>query len=158
MRRKTRAMIGPGQTNTCATATRRRGRFGWSKRSATPGTKTEGNALIGYGMATATYPANRSAAQAVVRLLPAEECLWFGNAGPRHRHVHDHGAAGCGGTRNRSQDGGGKLGDSTLPKAPVSGGSQSSASVLPAIQDATTQLKLSWPISPSPTRVLLCMV
>jgi xanthine dehydrogenase YagR molybdenum-binding subunit len=35
-----------------------------------------------------------------------------------------------------------KLGDSTLPKAPVSGGSQSSASVLPAIQDATTQLKL----------------
>ena len=35
-----------------------------------------------------------------------------------------------------------RLGDSTLPKAPVSGGSQSSASVLPAIQDATTQLKL----------------
>jgi xanthine dehydrogenase YagR molybdenum-binding subunit len=35
-----------------------------------------------------------------------------------------------------------KLGDSTLPKAPVSGGSQSSASVLPAIKDATTQLKL----------------
>jgi xanthine dehydrogenase YagR molybdenum-binding subunit len=35
-----------------------------------------------------------------------------------------------------------KLGDSTLPKAPVSGGSQSSASVLPAIEDATTQLKL----------------
>ena len=35
-----------------------------------------------------------------------------------------------------------KLGDSTLPKAPVSGGSQSSASVLPAIQDATSQLKL----------------
>jgi xanthine dehydrogenase YagR molybdenum-binding subunit len=35
-----------------------------------------------------------------------------------------------------------KLGDSTLPKAPVSGGSQSSASVLPAVQDATAQLKL----------------
>ncbi len=35
-----------------------------------------------------------------------------------------------------------ELGDSRLPKAPVSGGSQSSASVLPAIQDATTQLKL----------------
>jgi xanthine dehydrogenase YagR molybdenum-binding subunit len=35
-----------------------------------------------------------------------------------------------------------KLGDSTLPRAPVSGGSQSSASVLPAIKDATTQLKL----------------
>jgi len=31
-----------------------------------------------------------------------------------------------------------KLGDSSLPKAPVSSGSESSASVLPAIQDATT--------------------
>ena len=45
-------------------------RFGRSKQSATPGTKTEGNYVIGYGMARATYPANRSAAQAVVRLLP----------------------------------------------------------------------------------------
>jgi xanthine dehydrogenase YagR molybdenum-binding subunit len=35
-----------------------------------------------------------------------------------------------------------RLGDSVLPQAPVSGGSQSSASVLPAIHDATTQLKL----------------
>jgi xanthine dehydrogenase YagR molybdenum-binding subunit len=35
-----------------------------------------------------------------------------------------------------------KIGDSTLPKAPVSGGSQSAASVLPAVMDATTQLKL----------------
>ncbi len=45
-------------------------RFGWSKRSTAPGTMSEGNLLVGYGMATATYPANRSAAQAVVRLLP----------------------------------------------------------------------------------------
>ena len=49
-------------------------RFGWSKRSATPCTVTEGNAMIGYGMATATYPANRSAAQAVVRMLPGAGC------------------------------------------------------------------------------------
>ena len=45
-------------------------RFGWSKRSATPLTLLEGNSWVGYGMATATYPANRGAAQAVVRLLP----------------------------------------------------------------------------------------
>ena len=37
-------------------------RFGWEKRRATPGQMVEGNKLIGYGMATATYPANRSAA------------------------------------------------------------------------------------------------
>jgi xanthine dehydrogenase YagR molybdenum-binding subunit len=35
-----------------------------------------------------------------------------------------------------------KLGDSTLPKAPVSGGSQSAASIGPAIQDAAQQAKL----------------
>ncbi len=31
-------------------------RFGWSKRSATPGTRREGDWLIGMGVATATYP------------------------------------------------------------------------------------------------------
>ncbi len=38
-----------------------------------------------------------------------------------------------------------KLGDSTLPKAPVSGGSQSTASVGPAVAEAAhqAQLKLS---------------
>jgi len=35
-----------------------------------------------------------------------------------------------------------KLGDSLLPKAPVSGGSQSAASVCPAIREAATQAKL----------------
>jgi xanthine dehydrogenase YagR molybdenum-binding subunit len=35
-----------------------------------------------------------------------------------------------------------KLGDSMLPKAPVSGGSQSTASVTPAVQDAAMQAKL----------------
>lgn len=118
-------------------------RFGWSKRSATPGTQTEGNALIGYGMATATYPANRSAAQAVVRLLPGGR-MFVGSG------THDLGtgtytimaqqtAAGLGVDPAMVEV---KLGDSDLPKAPVSGGSQSSASVLPAIQDATNQLKL----------------
>src|SRR5579875_1975799 len=49
-------------------------RFGWDKVAhlhATPGTVIEGNELIGYGMATATYTANRSAANATVRLLPS---------------------------------------------------------------------------------------
>ena len=45
-------------------------RFGWSKRNAEPKQRIEGNELIGYGMATALYPANRSAAQALVRVLP----------------------------------------------------------------------------------------
>ena len=50
-------------------------RFGWSKRNPKPGQVVEGNDLIGYGMATATYPANRSAAQAVVRILPGGKVM-----------------------------------------------------------------------------------
>jgi xanthine dehydrogenase YagR molybdenum-binding subunit len=118
-------------------------RFGWSKRNPQPGSTREGNQLIGWGMATATYPANRSAAQAVVRILP-----------------NGHGFVACG-----SQDLGtgtytimaqtagnalgidprwveAELGDSTLPKAPVSGGSQSAASIGPAIEAAAMQAKL----------------
>jgi len=118
-------------------------RFGWSKRSATPGTMIEGNALIGYGMATATYPANRSAAMAVVRLLPGGKM--FVGSGTQdlgtgtYTIMAQQAAAGLGIDPSMVEV---KLGDSTLPRAPVSGGSQSSASVLPAIQDATTQLKL----------------
>jgi xanthine dehydrogenase YagR molybdenum-binding subunit len=118
-------------------------RFGWSKRNATPRSMTEGNALIGYGMATATYPANRSAAQAVVRLLPGGRM--FVGSGTQdlgtgtYTIMAQQAAAGLGIDPKMVEV---KLGDSTLPKAPVSGGSQSSASVLPAIEDATTQLKL----------------
>ena len=118
-------------------------RFGWSKRSPMPRTISEGNAWIGYGMATATYPANRSAAQAVVRLLPAGRM--FVGSGTQdlgtgtYTIMAQQAAAGLGLDPNNVEV---KLGDSALPKAPVSGGSQSSASVLPAIDDATTQLKL----------------
>lgn len=118
-------------------------RFGWPKRTPQPGSMREGNKYIGWGMATATYPANRSSAQAVVRILP-----------------NGHAYVGCG-----SQDLGtgtytimaqtaanalgidplhveAQLGDSNLPKAPVSGGSQSAASICPAIEDAAKQARL----------------
>ena len=94
-------------------------------------------------MATATYPANRSAAQAVVRLLPGGKM--FVGSGTQdlgtgtYTIMAQQAAAGLGIDPALVEV---KLGDSTLPKAPVSGGSQSSASVLPAIDDATTQLKL----------------
>ena len=118
-------------------------KFGWASRSTSPGQRTEGKWLIGHGMATATYPANRSAAQAVVRLLPGGRM--FVASGTQdlgtgtYTIMAQQAAAGLGLDPSMVEV---KLGDSTLPKAPVSGGSQSSASVLPAIQDATTQLKL----------------
>ena len=118
-------------------------KFGWASRNRTPGQRSEGNTLIGHGMATATYPANRSSAQAIVRLLPGGRM--FVGSGTQdlgtgtYTIMAQQAAAGLGLDPTMVEV---KLGDSTLPKAPVSGGSQSSASVLPAIQDATEQLKL----------------
>lgn len=39
-------------------------RFGWSRRTPQPRSMRDGNVLIGYGMATATYPTRRSPASA----------------------------------------------------------------------------------------------
>ncbi|WP_250130470.1 molybdopterin-dependent oxidoreductase, partial [Escherichia coli] len=36
-------------------------RFGWARRNPQPGSMRQGNTRVGWGMATATYPANRSA-------------------------------------------------------------------------------------------------
>ena len=118
-------------------------RFGWASRNMTPAQRREGEWLIGHGMATATYPANRSAAQAVVRLMPGGRM--FVASGTQdlgtgtYTIMAQQAASGLGLDPALVEV---KLGDSTLPKAPVSGGSQSSASVLPAIDDATAQLKL----------------
>jgi xanthine dehydrogenase YagR molybdenum-binding subunit len=118
-------------------------RFGWSKRNAQPGTMREGNQLIGYGMATATYSANRSPAQAVVRILPGGRA--FVGCG-----TQDLGTGMYTMLAQTCADGLGldpatievKLGDSLLPRAPVSGGSQSTASVTPAVKVAAMQAKL----------------
>jgi xanthine dehydrogenase YagR molybdenum-binding subunit len=115
-------------------------RFGWSKRNPTPGATREGSRLIGWGMATATYPANRSAAQAVVRILPngrafvgcGSQDLGTGTYTIMAQTAAD--ALGIDPTLVEA-----KLGDSALPKAPVSGGSQSAASIGPAIKDAAMQ-------------------
>jgi xanthine dehydrogenase YagR molybdenum-binding subunit len=118
-------------------------RFGWSKRNPQPASMREGNKLIGWGMATATYPANRSAAQAVVRILPSGRA--FVGCGSQdlgtgtYTIMAQTAAAALGLDPTQVEA---RLGDSTLPKAPVSGGSQSAASIGPAIKDAAMQAKL----------------
>ena len=116
-------------------------RFGWSKRNATPGQQREGNQLIGYGMATATYAANRSTAHAVVRVLPNGR-VFVGSGtqelGTGMYTIMAQTAADGFGIDPKLVDV--KLGDSSLPEAPVSGGSQSAASVCPAITDACGQV------------------
>lgn len=45
-------------------------RFGWEKRNPKPGSMRDGRYLVGYGVATATYPTNRQAATARAQIMP----------------------------------------------------------------------------------------
>jgi xanthine dehydrogenase YagR molybdenum-binding subunit len=45
-------------------------RFGWNRRNPQPRSMRDGRWLIGWGMATATYPMNYAPASAMARLLP----------------------------------------------------------------------------------------
>jgi xanthine dehydrogenase YagR molybdenum-binding subunit len=118
-------------------------RFGWAKRNATPGQRTEGNNLIGHGMATATYPANRSSAAAVIRISAGGKVMVGSGTQDlgtgMYTMMAQVAAAGLNMDPNTIDV---QLGDSLLPKAPVSGGSQSTASVTPAVADAANQAKL----------------
>jgi len=118
-------------------------RFGWSKRNPQPGQQLEGNNLIGYGMATATYPANRQACQAIVKVFPnGRAFVGCGSQelGTGTYTIMAQTAAAALGLDPAFVEV--KLGDSILPTAPVSGGSQSTASYGPAIDAAARQVKL----------------
>jgi xanthine dehydrogenase YagR molybdenum-binding subunit len=118
-------------------------RFGWSKRNPKPGQVLEGNNLIGYGMATATYPANRSASQALVRISAGGKVMAGAGTQDLGTGMYTMIAQTAADAFNMDPSQiDVKLGDSILPKAPVSGGSQSTASVTPAIRDAAMQAKL----------------
>jgi xanthine dehydrogenase YagR molybdenum-binding subunit len=117
-------------------------RFGWIKRDPRPLSMRNGTTLIGMGMATATYPANRSAASAIARILPDGSAVVQSGTqdlGTGTYTVMTQVAAealGLPPEKVRFE-----LGDSSLPKAPVSGGSQSVASVSPAVQAAAAAVR-----------------
>jgi xanthine dehydrogenase YagR molybdenum-binding subunit len=111
-------------------------RFGWASRGA-PRSMRDGDDLIGWGMATATYPANRMKASAAARYL-ADGTAVVGTGtqelGTGSYTVLTQVAAEALGLETR--DVRLQLGDTTLPEAPVSGGSMTVASVSPAVQAA----------------------
>jgi len=112
-------------------------KFGWSRRNPTPRSMRDGNTLIGMGMATATYPANRSEAGATARILPDGTAMVASGTqdiGTGTYTVMTQVAADALGFAPENIRF--ALGDSSLPKAPVSGGSQSAASVAPAVREA----------------------
>lgn len=116
--------------------------FNWSARTPAPRSMLEGRELVGFGVATATYPANRSAASASARLTP--DGLLIVSSGTQDLGTGTYtimtqiAAQTLGFPLDRVRF---ELGDSRFPEAPVSGGSQSTASVAPAVQAATRALR-----------------
>ena len=116
--------------------------FGWARRTAEPRSMRDGDWLVGMGMATATYPTNRSAATALVRLMASGDVVVQSGTqdlGTGTYTVMAQLAAdelGLPIERVRFE-----LGDSRLPPAPVSGGSQTVASVGPAVLAACQQAR-----------------
>lgn len=111
--------------------------IGWNDRRAEPGTQRQGKYLVGYGMATCTYPANRSPASARVKMMADGRVLAYSatqDIGTGTYTIMTQTVADALGIPLSKITF--RLGDSTLPKAPNSGGSQSAASVGPAVRAA----------------------
>ena len=116
--------------------------FGWSRRSAIPNSMHKGRTAIGWGMAAATYPANRLAASARARMTSDGRIIVQSGTqdlGTGTYTVMTQIAADTLGFPMDQVTF--ELGDSDLPEAPVSGGSQSVASVAPAVQAAALALR-----------------
>jgi xanthine dehydrogenase YagR molybdenum-binding subunit len=113
-------------------------RFGWSRRTPRPGTmRTPGGLLVGLGMASATYPSNRSSASAGATFT-SDGSAHFTSAGVdigtgAYTAFTQVAAEALGLPVNRVRF---DLGDTLLPQAPNAGGSQLTASVANAVHEA----------------------
>ena len=117
-------------------------RFGWSRRKPSPGSMREGDQLIGLGLATATYPANRQPASALLRIgadgSATVQCATQDIGTGTYTIIAQVAADALGLPANRIAV---EIGDSQFPDAPVSGGSMTAASVTPAVQAAARQAR-----------------
>src|SRR5262249_49375558 len=113
-------------------------RFGWSKRNPQVGSMRRGEEILGWGMATCTWPGHQREAEVRVRLLAdgtaqascATQDIGTGTYTVFAQVVSER----TGVPVEKVQV---ALGDSSLPPGPTSGGSSATASVLPAIAKAT---------------------
>jgi xanthine dehydrogenase YagR molybdenum-binding subunit len=120
--------------------------FRWSERNPTPGSVRDGQWLVGLGCATAVYPTNVGVATARVRLTPDGHVLVQSASheiGTGIRTVAAQMAAERLGVPVSAVTV--EMGDTRLPPAPVSGGSNSTASVCSAILLACDQINLRRP-------------
>ncbi len=118
-------------------------RFGWKDRKPQPRSMKRGDKLVGWGMATATYPTNRSAGECSASLRPDGMALFRSatqDLGTGTYTVMTQVAADAIGLKVEQVRF--ELGNSRMPEAPVSGGSTTVASVAPAVQAAGHALRL----------------
>jgi xanthine dehydrogenase YagR molybdenum-binding subunit len=115
-------------------------KFGWSQRNPKIGSMTKGNEILGWGMATCTWPATRHEAEVRVSFLAdgtvrascATQDIGTGTYTVFAEIISDR----TGVPLDKIQV---KLGDTALPPGPTSGGSAATATVIPAIAKATDQ-------------------
>ena len=111
--------------------------IGWDARNPKPRSMREGDLLIGYGMASTMYPAGRREASARATIFADGRALV-------QSATHEMGTGAATIFRQISADGlalsveqvSFELGDSSLPDAPTSGGSTTTATVGPATLQA----------------------
>lgn len=115
--------------------------FGWERRPPKPRSMQDGDWLVGWGTATALYPSNIAACAARVTLYPDKTARVQVATHEIGQGIHTVcallvseklGIA----THNVKVE----IGDSTLPPAPVAGGSNSTASVSHAIAKACDEI------------------
>ena len=117
-------------------------RFGWSRRAPNPRSMRDGRWLIGWGMATATYPARQSPSSAKATARPDGTVLVRAGTqdiGTGTYTIMSQIAADALGVpveKVRFE-----LGDTTFPETPVSGGSQTASSTGSAVKMACLDLR-----------------
>jgi len=113
-------------------------RFGWAKRDPRIGAMREGHEIVGYGMAACNWDAYRTPAEARVQLrsdgTASVKCAIQDIGTGTYTIAAQVVSELTGLPVERIEV---KLGDSSFPAAPVSGGSWATASVMPAIAEAT---------------------
>ncbi|MBV9439352.1 MAG: xanthine dehydrogenase family protein molybdopterin-binding subunit, partial [Candidatus Eremiobacteraeota bacterium] len=117
-------------------------RFGWADRARAPRARRDGDELVGWGVATASYPGIRVGSHARVALRAdggievsaASHDLGTGTYTILTQIAADALGVAAHAVRVR-------IGDTALPRAPLSGGSATAASVGPAVQAAAREVR-----------------
>lgn len=115
--------------------------FGWQNRPRQTRTLTRDGQLVGWGMAAATFPAMRGRTSVKVRLLPDGRVHVLTAANDMGTGAYTMVAIAAAETLGVSVDQVSvEMGDSLLPDGGIAGGSQMTASLAPAVQDACQTL------------------